>query len=206
MLYLGCGEKKTSSVEFLKDLGIAAYRTCLDFCLGGLASHSGKRSLVPHHAVLIHHLYKRSVVFTTYSRIVFTESGSDMYDSGTVGHRYIVIAVYEECFLMLLFNGIGSALVEWLVFLVLKVLTRKLLDDFVYGSTFLVLEHAEYGIGQSLCEDIGVAVAGFGTDIGIFGIHAQSDVGCERPGCGRPNQEVGIIIFGLETYDSGTLF
>ena len=44
-----------------------------------------------------------------------------MNDSGTVGHCYVVVTVYEECFLVLRISAVLGALIERLILLVFKV-------------------------------------------------------------------------------------
>ena len=120
MLELRSREQKTFFVEVDKNLRVGVFDE--DARVVGLGSHV---------AFAVNELDERQVVFSADVRVVFTESGSNVNDTGTVCHRYIVITADEESFLVL-FLGYGCRVVEeGLVFLVLEILTGHLLKDFV---------------------------------------------------------------------------
>ena len=218
MLCLRRIEKDSALCQILQYLGIAGNRTGFDFLLGRFAAHSRKFAGFGFHlSCTVHHLYERSIVFTSDSRIVFTERGSDMYDTGTVGHGYVFITVYEEGFLMLLLGFCGCTFVKRFVFLIFKVGTFVSFKNFIclavshrciFCIAFLILcgkECADYGIQKRYCHIVGLAVNGFYFCILIVRVYAKTDVRRQCPGGCGPCKEVCIFIFYFETNDCGTI-
>ena len=205
MLKLRSGKEKPSLVQFLQDLRIGADCALLHLLLGGLAAHAGKGSSFLHLSVVIHQLHEGCIILAAHAGVVFTEGRCDMNDAGTVGHGDIVVAVDEKCLLVLLLHHVGSALVQGLILLVFQVFALHGLQHLVGLLSLFLCKGSENGVKKGLAHVIDAAVGGLYLRIGIFRIHAECDVGRQRPGCGGPCQEIGILILHLEADDGGSL-
>ena len=201
MLNLRSRKKDSSLIKILQDLRITADSTFLDLCFGRLAAHARKLSrLRLHAAVVIHHLDKRCVVFAAHAGIVFTKCRCNMNDTGTIGHRDIVIAVYEECLLMLAVRAVLCALIQGLVFPVLQITSLIGLKNLI-GRLSFFCKTSQNLICQRLCKIIGITVSGLYLNIGVFRIHAERDVGGKRPGSCRPRKEISILGSRLKAHN-----
>ena len=131
MLEFGRGEQKAARAQVLEDFRVGADRAFFDLFLSGLAAHAGEGCSLHKASLRVNELDERSVVLPADSRVVFTESGSDVDDAGTVRHRYIVVAVHEESFLVLLVRSSLRLLVQGLVGPVLQIRALHGREDFV---------------------------------------------------------------------------
>ncbi len=144
MLCFRCIEENSSLCQILQNFRITGDCSCFHFLLGRFAAHAGKFTGFRFHLTCaVHHLYERSVVFTSDSGIIFTECRCNVYDTGTVGHGYIFITIYEECFLMLLLGFHSRTLIKRFVFLIFKVGTLVGFQNFICltvckGSKFCI--------------------------------------------------------------------
>ena len=129
-----------------------------------------------------------------------------MYDTGTVRHGYVIIAVHKECFLVLLVHAVFCTLIKGLVFLVFKVFALVSLYDLICGNAFLALDLAKNAVQKCFRHDICISVRSLNTGICLFGVYAKSDVTCKCPGCCGPCKEVSVFAHDLETYDRGAFF
>ena len=176
-----------------------------DFRVGVLDEHAGVGSLGFQFTLLVDHLDEGKVIVAADASVVFTESGSDVDDAGTVIHGDVGVAGDEEA-LLALFVGEGLfEVVERLVLFVFEVLAHIGLEDFVSG--FAVFgEFAENGVREGLGDVVGVTVRRLDLDVGVGRAHAESDVGGQGPGRRGPCEEVCVLTLDLEADDGGTLF
>ena len=205
MLELRRGEEDPAGAQVLKHFGVSADRALLHLFLGGLAAHARERSSLDEASLRVNELYERSVVFAADSRVVFTESRRDMNDAGTVCHCYIIVAVYEESLLVLLCSPSCGFLIQGLVRLVLQILALHGLKDFVslvVGSRVILLfQGLKHLVQKSFRHVICAAVDSLNLGVCVLGVHAERDVGGQRPGSGRPCQEIGVLAYNLEAHD-----
>ena len=193
VLELGSIEELPCGIQILKNKGI-----------GILDELSFVRGIGGHITLAVYELNERKIVFAAHTGVVFTECGSDMNDTGTVGHGYIVIDYNVMCFFVLLIGSLCGSFEKGLVLHSLEVFSDILLKNFVSGCIFLG-ELSEKGIGKSLRKDIGISVGCLDLYIALGRIDAECDVGRKGPGCGRPCKEIEISVLSLETYDCGAL-
>ena len=197
MLELRSCRKKISCAEVLKDFRIAADSALSDFLLGRLAAHSGKWSLRRHPSLLIHELDERKVIISADSGVIFTESRSDVNDTGTVCHRDILVDCYEMSFFVLICGSLSGTLVQRLILHVLEILTDVSLKDLLALAENFLDQSFRHNIGKFSVNDL---------DIALMRVHAERAVGRQGPRCGRPCEEIEIFVLSLETNDSGALF
>ena len=120
-----------------------------------------------------------------------------MNDTRTIGSRNIVIANYIECFFLELAHGI---VIERFIFAVFEVLALVLFEDFAFAfDTFKDRVHESFGhvVNRAVNLDFHVI---------HFRIHAEAEVGRQRPRSRRPGEEVSIFVFYLELNHGRTLF
>ena len=193
MLELRCVEQLALCIQILK-----YQRICVFYKFSGIRGLCGQVTLA------VYELYERKLIVTSDTAVVFTEGGSDMNDTGTIGHGYITVAGYEMCIFLLLLSGISGTLVQRLILLVLQILTYIGLQYFVSILSFFC-QTAQYLVCQCLCNIIGITVGGLHLQVGLLRVHAQCHVGRKGPGSGGPCQEISILALYLETHDGGTL-
>ena len=115
-----------------------------------------------------------------------------MYDTGTVGGGYVIVAHYKES--VLAACGLFGALKQGLVVLVFKLLTGY----FLYYFNFVALENAGY---QLFGEYQGLFAVNLGVYVYDVGVYAQGNVAGQGPGGGGPCQEVGVFLIGHDEAD-----
>ena len=191
MLKLRCIKKLSFFIQIDKDI-----------LIGILHELTGVRCLCGKASLAINELYKRKVIVTADSRIVFTKSRRDVNDTGTVCHGYIVIAGDKEAFLVLLFGTFSCAGIKRFVFTAFQILTLISLKDFI-SRLILCCQSAKYGVKQSLCHIVRITVCSFYLHIGFIRVHAESHVRRKCPGSSRPCKEIRILSYCLETHDCG---
>ena len=206
MLELRSVEENSSLREILENRRIGADCALFHLCLGRFAAHAGKLScLRSHAAVIVHHLNERSIVFSSDAGIVFTECRCDMNDTGTVGHGYIIVAVYKECLLVLLLHGIRGALIERLVFLALQLDTLHLFENLIRLLALFLCQRTENLVQKRLCHVIGESVGSLNLRVGLFRIYTERNVGRKSPRGGSPCEEVCVLTGDLKADDGGFL-
>ena len=138
-------------------------------------------------AFFVYRLKNRKVVFASALIVVFTESRCGVNDSGTVFRGNIIHAGYDECVLAF-FRGAERH--ELFVFPVFHVAALEFFENFV----FILAENL---CCESFCEveDIAFVVAGSHLNLYIVDVRSDGkrDVGCERPRCCRPCEEILVI-------------
>ena len=174
-----------------------------DFRVGVLDEHAGVGSLGFQFTLLVDHLDEGKVIVAADASVVFTESGGDVDDTGTVIHGDVGVAGDEEA-LLALFVGEGLLeVIKRLVLFVFEVLAHVGLEDFVSG--FAVFgESAEHGVCKGLGDVVSVTVRRLDLDVGVGRAHAERNVGGQGPGRRGPCEEVCVFIFDLEADDGGT--
>ena len=95
MLKLRCIKKLSFFIQIDKDI-----------LIGILHELTGVRCLCGKASLAINELYKRKVIVTADSRIVFTKSRRDVNDTGTVCHGYIGVTYNVMRFFVLFFNDL----------------------------------------------------------------------------------------------------
>ena len=133
MLELRSSDQKSSCAEIFQNFRICADRAFLHFLLGRFAAHAGERRLLRHLALLIDELDERQIIVAADSGIVFTECRSNMYDSCTVCHGYIIVTGHKVSLLALLLRNLAGTLIKRLIFPAFKILTDIFLQDLDFG-------------------------------------------------------------------------
>ena len=133
VLELRSSDQKSSCAEIFQNFRICADRAFLHFLLGRLAAHAGERRLLRHLALLIDELDERQIIIAADSGIVFTECRSNMYDTCTVCHGYIIVAGHKVSLLALLLCNLAGTLIKRLIFPAFKILTDIFLQDLDFG-------------------------------------------------------------------------
>ena len=191
MLKLRCIEELSFLIQIDKDILIGILHE-----LTGIRCLCGKASLA------INKLYKRKVIVTANSRIIFTKSRCDMNDTGTICHGYIVITGNEKAFLMLLFGTFSCAGIKRFVFTAFQILTLISLKNFI-SRLIICCQSAKYSIEQCLCHIISITVCSLYLHISFIRVHTECHVGRKCPGCSRPRKEISIFAYCLEADDRG---
>ena len=206
MFHLRSGEQNASLLQILQHFRIRTDRSfILHLMLRRFAAHTCELSgLRFHAAMVIHHLYKRGVIFAADTGIILTESRGNMDNTGTIRHGYIIIAVYKECFLVLFPGSIRRARIQRLIFPVFKILTLAGFQNLICFFTFGRLR-SQHGIQQRSCHVVGVTVSTGNLCVFLFRIYAQGNIGRQCPRRRCPCQEISILILYLETNDRRAL-
>ena len=180
MLELGRGEQDPAGAQVLKHFGISADSALFHLFLRRLAAHARERSSLDEASLRVNELYERSVVLAADSRVVFTESRRDMNDAGTVCHCYVIVAVYEESFLVLLRGPSCGFFIKRLVRLILQILALHGLKDFislVVGSRVILLfQRLKDLVQKSFRHVVSAAVDSLDLGVCVLRVHAESDV------------------------------
>ena len=129
-----------------------------------------------------------------------------MNDTSTIFHSYIIIAVYEKCFLVLLVSGILSALVKWLIFLIFKVFTLVFFNNLISRCTFFSLDSTKNLVKKCLCHDVCESICCLNSRISLIWINTKSNIRAECPRSCCPCKEICILSNNLESYNCCTLF
>ena len=172
--------------------------------VGVLHKQPRKGGLLGHMALAVHKLHKGQVIAAAHLCVVLTKGGRNMHDAGTVTHGNIVGHRHIKALFLLLFGALGSAGEKRLVFLIFQRGTGHLLQHLVGGGV-LGLQPSQYGIQKRLRHIVGAAVSGLHLAVGILGVDAQRHVARQRPGGGRPRQEVGVLALHLKAHDGTAL-
>ena len=173
--------------------------------VGVLDEEAGVRGLFLHVTGFVDHLDEGQVVVSAHASVVFTEGGRDVDDPGTVGHGDIRVAGDEEALLALF---VGNALLEGvqrLILFVFEVGALVALQDLI-GGFAVFRELSENGVAEFGGDVVRVSVGRLDLDVLVGRAHAERDVGGQGPGRRGPGEEIGVLIFDLETDDGGTLF
>ena len=133
-------------------------------------------------------LHKRQIIRSADLSVVLAERRRDMHHAGAVGGGNVFGVRNEKCLLPFLIE-----VEKRFVFDVFVVFAFSGVDDFV------VLEQA---VHKRFCENVVFSVR-FDFDVVDFCVHAQSDVGRERPRRGRPSQKVGVFFALHLKFDEG---
>ena len=189
-------EQKASGIQVLKDFRIRADGAGFDLSLCRLAAHARERRAFLQASLLVDQLYKGGVILTSHTGIIFTEGGGLVNDTGTVCHGDIVIDLYKESLFMLTGRYSGRLFIKGDIFPVFQGLAG-------HGLQYLVLSFPQDLIQQGFRHVIGIAVRGLDPGIRIFRIDTEGGIGGQGPGCGRPCQEISVLIRALESYDRG---
>ncbi len=128
VLELGSIIEKSLSVKILKN-----ERICV------LYEYTCVRSLLSKVTPCINKLDHRKIIISSYPRVILTESGSDVNDTGTVFHRYVVITNCEMCFLILSRRFLAGALEQRLISLALKISALVLLKYLISSNSLIRL-------------------------------------------------------------------
>ena len=172
--------------------------------VGILYKEAGKGGFLGHMALAIYKLYKGQIVAAAYLGVVLTKGRRDMNDTGTITHGDIVSAGHIKALFLLLFSTLCRAGKKRLIFLVSQRLAGHLLQHLV-GGGILGLQFAQYGIQQRLGQIIGISVGRLDLAVGILRIDAQRHIAGQRPGGGRPRQEVGVLALHLKAHNGTAL-
>ena len=168
--------------------------------VGVLYKQAGKGRLCGHQALAVHKLHKGQIIQAAHAGVVLTKGRGIVYHAGTVAHRYIVVTGHIKALFPLLGGALAGTGVQRLIFLVFQRLAGHLLQHLVGGGV-LGLQAAQHGIQQRLGQIIGIAVGRLDLAVGILRIDAQRHVAGQRPGGGRPRQEVGVLPDRLKAHN-----
>ena len=193
MLELGRREEQTARIEIGEDHGVGVF----DELAGG-------GSGLLHVTLGVHHLDEGQIVAATDARVVITEGGGDMNDTGTVRHRHVAVREDVVRALALRLGDVIGAGVEGLVALADEGFTDHLLKDLV-GRGAVLRKRAEDGIKQGLGHIVGIAVGRLHAAVGVGGADAERGVRGQGPGRRRPGEEVGILVECAEANDRRAL-
>ena len=128
-----------------------------------------------------------------------------MNDSGTVCQRDIGIAGHIECFLVLLCSSVCRTLVERLILLAFQVCSLVCLQDLVCRFSFFA-QLSENSVKQRARHIVGVSVCRLDFRVILVRVHTERQVGRQRPRCGRPREDVCVLVLYLKPYDCGAFF
>ena len=129
-----------------------------------------------------------------------------MNDTSTIFHSYIIIAVYEKCFLVLLVSGILCTLVKWLIFLIFKVFTLVFFNNLISRCAFFSLDSTKNLVKKCLCHDVCESICCLNSRISLIWINTKSNIRAECPRSCCPCKEICILSNNLESYNCCTLF
>ena len=172
--------------------------------VGVLHKQPRKGGLLGHMALAVHELHKGQVIAAAHLCVVLTKGGRNMHDAGTVTHGNIVGHRHIKALFLLLFGALGSAGEKRLIFLIFQCSAGHLLQHLIGGGV-LGFQPSQHGIQKRLRQIVGIAVGGLHLAVGILGVDAQRHVAGQRPGGGRPRQEVGVLALHLKAHDSTAL-
>ena len=167
MLELRRIEEKSPCVQILEYL-----RVCI------LYEHSGKWSLLSEVTLAIYKLYKWKIIVSSDICIVLTKCWCDMNNTCTICHSYISVTCNEVTLLVLLLTYRLYALIEWLILLVLKILTNICLKNLVCRNCCLIVccflcKTAENLVCKRLCKIICVAVCCLNLHVCLIWIYTE---------------------------------
>ena len=186
---LRCIKQKSSLIEVFQH-----ERICFFY------KDTAKRCIFRQVTFAVNQLYKRQSVFTSDFRIVFTKCRCDMNDTGTICQCYVSITNNIKCFFVLFFCMNGCTAVQWFVLFIFQVCSFVILQ-------YIVSIFAEHLVSQSLCNVINTAVFfHLNFYIILIRVYAKCKVGRQCPWCGCPCQNVSVLVFDFETYNSRTFF
>ena len=143
-------------------------------------------------AALVDHIDDGKAVFLPDAVVVFAEGGRDVYDARAVGQGDIAVAHHIVRLFAVRALRITEERLVFRVFVFLPLFNGKSL------AIFKQCRHER--LRQNVMRTV------FRHDFGIIlvGIHAERDVGRERPGGRRPSEKIGIFLsFSLEADKDG---
>ena len=153
----------------------------------------------------IYKLYKRKVIFTSYTAVVFTKCRSDMNDTGTITHGNVVITYEIMRFLALGCYIVTCAFKQRLIFLVFQVFSFIGFQNLICRLFFLC-KLAKYFVKKCFCHIVSVSVCCFYFTVSLIRIYAKCNVRRQCPRCCGPCQEICVLSNHFETCDRRTLF
>ena len=119
--------------------------------------------------------------------------------SCTVCQRYIRVAGYKICFLVLLFADANGAVKQRFILLVFQIFSD-------IGLLHLVGSLSENSVTECLSQIVDRSVfLHLNLHIGFIRVHAECHVGGQCPGCCGPGQNIGILTLYLKLGDGGFL-
>ncbi len=134
-------------------------------------------------ASVVYHLHKWQSVFSADLCVVFTKSGSNMYDTSTVRQSDVRVIGDIICFVLSIVGVIKRDILFSFIFL-----TEFYADSLVF---FKQSGHERLGKHIYLAVDFYLGVV-------LFTVHTQSHVGRQSPRRGRPSKKVSVVVLSLE--------
>ena len=120
----------------------------------------------------VNELNKWQVIFSAHIGIVFTKCWSNVYYTCTVRHCYIAVAGDVMTFFVLLFTDWLNKVKQRLIFLVFKVNSLVVFDNFICRS-ILACQLAKHVVEQSICHVIYISVLSFNLAVVVIRIYTQ---------------------------------
>ena len=168
-----------------------------------LNKHSCIWSLCSHITLTVYKLYKRKIIFTTYTAVILTKCRCDMNNTCTITHSYIVIGCNIMSFLFLSCSFSSCALKQWLICFVFQILTNILLKNLVCRG-LLRAKFTKNFVKQSFCHIVCVSICCFYLAINLCRVYTECNVRWQGPRCCSPCQEICIFSNNLKTNDRRT--
>ena len=125
--------------------------------------------------------------------------------SGTIRHRYIVITVHKERFLVLCCGTICGTFVKRLIFLVFEIASLIRFQNLICRSSLWPFNSRQNRIRKSFGKNIGIAVRSLNLNVCIIWIDAKSDITCKSPGRCCPRKEICVFVFDFKPYNCRSL-
>ena len=98
-----------------------------------------------------------------------------MNNTSTIAHSNIAVTCHKEALLILLCSNISRTLKQWLVLLVLKILSFISLKNLICRR-ILCLKTTKYVLKKCLCHVIGIAICCLYLAVGILWIYTKCNV------------------------------
>ncbi len=154
----------------------------------------------------VYELYKRKIIVTSDSAVIFTECRCDMNDTGTIAHGNVVVTGYENelsfsVLLLPLLHMRKAAHILCIPDLFLCSFSRT-----SYAGSSSSLQACQELCPESFCHIICVSVCCFYFAVSLIRVYAECNVGRKCPGVVVHAKEICIFSDNLESYNCGTFF
>ena len=147
-----------------------------------------------HLAAGVDELDERQVVFRADALIVHTECRRVVNDARAVRGGDVIVR--DDVMRALLAAGLCGAFKQRFIIAAHELAAR----EFAHNCDALFAQH---GGDEILCEDEGFAVL-LRAAVGDVCVHAEADVGGQRPGRGRPGEVGSVLILAAEAHGGGS--
>ena len=134
-------------------------------------------------AALVHHVHDGQPVLFADAVVVLAEGGRDVHDARAVRQRDVPVADDVVRLLLIAALRVGKERLVFAVFVFAALL---------YGESLVAPLFEQRG-HERLRQNVARAVLRLDLGIVLLRVHAEGDVGGQRPGRRRPGEEVGVL-------------